>query len=212
MPTAILDADAATSDADAATSDADAGSEADHATTEAGPVIFTDVQPPRPHRHTWLVGTLIVLAGLSSGAAFALRQGFSLGSESMDPSTYAMKSPNAPAPVNVASFPIATGQGLVLEVPPSTLAAVEDPPQHALDSLAPDPVRPMSLALTSVPPLTRRRPAPKREAPFKQNDGERVNVAPPIDPPPRGSCQPPYTIDPSGAKHFKVDCVIDGRR
>jgi len=94
-----------------------------------------------------------------------------------------------------------------------TLAAVADSPERMLEPAASDPARaPAGILPIKGSLLPRRRPISKTAAPSTSGEVDRAVVAPTFAPPTRDSCQPPYTVDSVGAKHFKVDCVIDGRR
>jgi serine/threonine-protein kinase len=54
--------------------------------------------------------------------------------------------------------------------------------------------------------------APRPGAPAPRNLETDRPVSAPVEAAPRDPCKPPYTIDSAGVKHYKVDCVIDGRR
>ncbi len=50
---------------------------------------------------------------------------------------------------------------------------------------------------------------PTRPAVLADPDPSAVAPPPPVV---RNSCRPPYTVDSTGAKHFKIDCIVDGRQ
>jgi serine/threonine protein kinase len=202
IPVAVSGFDAA-SGVDAPVGALETSSAAPRTPEASGGAVSTEVEPRR-RGSTWLVGSLIVLAGLSSGAAFVLRQ-----KSWLTPESFASSPPAAPSP-NVPRGPVAAP---ILAAPAPTLAAVLDSPERMLEPVASDPVRaPAGISPIKGSSSTRRRPISKTAPPTKSSDGDQAVVAPPVAPPPGDSCQPPYTVDSAGAKHFKVDCVIDGRR
>jgi serine/threonine-protein kinase len=86
-----------------------------------------------------------------------------------------------------------------------------------LATIAPEPVKSepsfeIEPASPKRAPSVRPRTTPPHAPVAKATETE--SVAPPatVEAPPRDPCRPPYTIDSDGVKHFKVDCVIDGRR
>jgi serine/threonine-protein kinase len=148
----------------------------------------------------WLFGVLTVLAGLSSGAAFVLRQKPTLPPEGIAPVAHA-----APADVSPNSNATSTVAAPLVTSPVDLL-------QPTAEASPPDTAHASGSALPSKGAVPRRRSPAKAGALAKAPDADHATVAPAVDPPPRDACQPPYTVDSAGVKHFKVDCVIDGRR
>lgn len=103
--------------------------------------------------------------------------------------------PSSPPPVAPAS---------ALNLDPLTAIAL------VAASAAPHPVRPEPASGAARPRSTSggtsaNNPQPARERVPSSRSAAPASAAP-------ISCQPPYTVDAAGVRHFKVDCIIDRRR
>jgi hypothetical protein len=106
--------------------------------------------------------------------------------------------------VERAGEPASVGPAPTSQLATTTAAQPDKAPEPA----APEPVR---AAVEPPAPKPRGRAPAKPAAVPKSSEGERAAPAP-VEAAPRDPCKPPYTVDSAGVKHFKVDCVIDGRR
>jgi serine/threonine-protein kinase len=146
--------------------------------------ISNDLAPSNKRGRARVVGAILFLAAVAVIGAIKLR----------------------PAPASLAPTVVPAAQALT-QPTTATIAPIAAVPDKVAEP-APDPVRPI------VEPTPQKASPPMRARPAKSTSAPKSNDAPsaPIETAPRDPCRPPYTVDSSGVKHFKIDCVIDGRR
>jgi serine/threonine-protein kinase len=146
---------------------------------------------PNKRGRASVVGAILFLVAVAAFGVVELRTPASL-TKTVVPAAQALAPPGQPlepATATAAAIAPTVADKPVEPAPSPTRSTVEPAPQKVTS-----PVRVR---------------APKASAP-KSNEAERMTPpapAAPIDP-----CRPPYTVDSAGQKHFKVDCVIDGRQ
>jgi len=150
--------------------------------------IANPFERARNRRGGKLAGALVVVAAAAT-AAFAVVRVRHAPSELATPQ---MQAPPAPL------APIASAEAVA--------------PSEKVEAAASEPARGPVSSEKAAPKA--RNPAPRSGAPAKGADMTRTAMpaAAAADLAPRDPCHPPYTVDSAGVRHFKVDCVIDGRR
>jgi serine/threonine-protein kinase len=154
-------------------------------TSDAPTTMANELAPPKKRGRALVA--LLALASAGAAAAWWFRP---------PPAPVVRMVAPAAEPAPTAALP-------ALVAPPPTTGSSE----KVVETAAPEPIR------TADAPVGKARGrAPSRPgAASKGVETDRPAPAP-VEAAPRDPCKPPYTVDSAGVKHYKVDCVIDGRR
>ncbi len=152
------------------------------ARSDSSGTISSPFEPVRKRRGARIMGALVVVAAAASATLAVMR---------LRHAPSAMVPPSLPA------------QAAAPALPAVVAAEVAGPVDKPVEAVA-EPARAILPDKTVPKGAQGARPAPSRAAPRPTATSATIE--------PRDPCRPPYTVDSSGMKHFKVDCVIDGRR
>jgi serine/threonine-protein kinase len=151
-----------------------------------------DVAPSPPRGRAPLVA-LVVVALVAAAATVA----FVSQRSAPEP---AVASPSASAPTRAAEPPAPVGGGPTVATPDVTGPTVATPAPVAGPTVAaPTPVAGPTVAAPTPPAKGPTKPHPPPTEPAVARPAE--------TPAPSGPCDPPFTIDASGVKRFKVECL-----